>query len=252
MLCTIHVMRKLVYDLPTRLFHISFILLFVAAYTIGNVFDSKSDAFPYHMLCGMTLLVAVLLRITWGFIGTKHALFTDFDLKPANLISYLRGVWTGRNKIWAGHNPASSWSSLAMISLALALGLTGLLAVKGVGGETLGKVHEFLGTALLIVAIAHILGVLVHTIKMKDDIGWSMVDGKKSGVSEGEAISNPRNLVGVIGFCIVIAWGIALYNQYDPSEKSLNMFGVRLQLGESQSRDNIPPGYHFDNDDDRD
>ena len=60
-----------VYDLPTRVFHWSFAGLFVAAYAIANLVDDESARFAWHMLAGLMLGLAVLLRLVWG--GDRHA-----------------------------------------------------------------------------------------------------------------------------------------------------------------------------------
>ncbi|NJL24690.1 MAG: hypothetical protein HC902_05655 [Calothrix sp. SM1_5_4] len=55
-----------VYDLPTRLFHWLFAGLFIAAFAIAKLADHESAWFPHHMLLGLILFVATMLRIIWG------------------------------------------------------------------------------------------------------------------------------------------------------------------------------------------
>ena len=123
-----------VYDLPTRVFHWCFAVLFVTAYAIANLVDDESARFAWHMLAGIALGVAVLLRLVWGVVGTRHARWSDLSLDPRQLAAYLKGVVAGGGRRWVGHNPASSWAALTMMALALALGgsgLAGLLALYG-------------------------------------------------------------------------------------------------------------------------
>ena len=65
----------LVYDFPTRLFHVLFGGLFITAFTIANVAE-ESPAFPYHMLAGALLAALVILRVIWGIAGTRYARFS--------------------------------------------------------------------------------------------------------------------------------------------------------------------------------
>src|SRR5689334_6459120 len=145
----------LVYDLPTRLFHILFGGLFITAFTIANVAE-ESPAFPYHMLAGALLAALVILRVIWGIAGTRYARFSSFELKPATLIDYFKHIVSGRTRTWAGHNPASSWAAVIMIGLAAGLAVTGVLMING--GERYEDLHELLANAFLATALLHVAG----------------------------------------------------------------------------------------------
>ena len=93
-------MKTLIYDLPTRIFHWSFAALFIAAFAITKLVKGDSPQFPLHMLAGLTLGVAVLLRVIWGLIGTRHARFADFDLKPSSLLAYFKGILARSKARW--------------------------------------------------------------------------------------------------------------------------------------------------------
>lgn len=127
-----------VYDLPTRVFHWSFAGLFATAYAIANLVDDDSARFAWHMLAGVLMGVAVLLRLAWGMVGTRHARWSDLSLDPRQLAAYLKGVVAGGGRRWAGHNPASSWAALAMVGMALGHGRQrtgdGRRGRAGVGG----------------------------------------------------------------------------------------------------------------------
>ena len=84
-----------VYDLPTRVFHWSFAGLFATAYAIANLVDDESARFAWHMLAGLLMGVAVLLRVAWGVVGTRHARWSDLSLDPRQLAAYLKGVVAG-------------------------------------------------------------------------------------------------------------------------------------------------------------
>ena len=104
----------LVYDLPTRLFHWLFAGLFLTAYLIATFADHKSAAFPIHMLVGAVLCFVVLMRLLWGVVGTRHARFASFALRPHDAFDYFKSIAAGaKGKIWGGHNPASSWARIA-------------------------------------------------------------------------------------------------------------------------------------------
>lgn len=229
--------RRLVYDLPTRVFHWFFATLFLTAFFIAKTVDDESATFSYHMLAGMTLSFLVILRIVWGFLGTKHAKFSSFALKPADLFGYFTGILAGSKRRWAGHNPASSWAALVMMGLTLALGTTGYLMATGPENHDIKEIHEIFATLFIIVAVTHVLGIILHTIRHKELIGLSMLDGKKDDASPGDTIDQARPFVAAIAALLVLGFGFNLLRKFDPSTRSLNLFGIHLQLGEREEED---------------
>jgi cytochrome b len=227
--------HSLVYDLPTRIFHWLFAGLFLTAFVIAKTIDSESTTFPIHMLAGMTLSFVVILRIGWGFFGTQHARFSGFALNPSDLLAYLKGILSGDKRRWAGHNPASSWAAMTMILMALGLGATGYLMTSGPNKEDFEDIHELLANGFIIVAIMHVAGITLHTLRFKEMIGLSMVDGKKENVIEKDTISSAHNGVAIILIALVVAFGLNLFKNYNSQTQSLNLFGTILQLGENES-----------------
>ena len=234
--------RKLVYDLPTRIFHWLFVTLFLTAFIITQTVDDESQTFSYHMMAGMTLSFLVILRIIWGFLGTKHTKFSGFALNPRELVSYFSGILSGSKERWAGHNPASSWAALVMMALALALGITGYKMATGPENHDIKEIHEVFANAFLIVAILHVTGIIIHTVRHKELIGLSMVDGKKDDPSSNDTIREPNTLVGIIGLVLVTAFGANLINNFDPESRMLNLFGTTLQLGENEEKEEKDEG----------
>jgi cytochrome b len=96
--------NQLIYDIPTRFFHWLFAGLFVVAFLIAKTVDDESSVFSYHMLAGLVLSFTVILRLAWGFVGTKHARFTSLALHPKDLVAYFTGILSGDKRKWAGHN----------------------------------------------------------------------------------------------------------------------------------------------------
>lgn len=222
-----------VYDIPTRVLHWLFAGLFLTAFVIAKTVDDESAVFSVHMLAGLTLGLVVVLRLIWGFVGTKHARFSSFALNPGDLVLYIKGVVNGDRRLWAGHNPASSWAAVLMFALVAGLMVSGIGMANG-NEETWEEVHEVCGNALLLVAILHIAGVVLHTIRHRDPIALSMINGTKSGVSEAERIADNRAGVGVIFMGVLVAFGIYLNQNFDSNTRALNLFGTTLQLGETE------------------
>ena len=225
--------NQLVYDLPLRLFHWLFAALFVVAFLIAKTVDDESAVFSYHMLAGLLLGFIVCLRLIWGVVGTRHARFSGFALHPQDLLKYLKGIVSGDQKRWSGHNPASSWAAILMFALALGLGLTGYLMASG-QKETFEDVHEVLANGFLVVVLLHIAGVVLHALRHQDGIALSMVDGAKEDLGTAGAIQSSRPMVALIFVALVAGFGAYLAKNFNRQNQTLHFFGQQLQLGENE------------------
>lgn len=225
--------KQLVYDLPMRIFHWLFAGLFITAFLIAKTVDDEAPVFSYHMLAGFLLGFTVLLRILWGFVGTRYSRFTSFALQPKELVGYFAGILSGDKRRWAGHNPASSWATLAMFGLALGLGVTGYLMAGG-QKETFEDVHELMANGFLVVVLMHIAGVVLHALRHQDGMAMSMVDGAKNNFPGVETISSSRPGGALMFAGLVLMFSGYLANNFDSQTKTLNFFGTALELGENE------------------
>lgn len=233
--------NRLIYDIPTRLFHWLFAGLFIAAFLIAKTVDDDSPIFSYHMLAGLLLVFSVLLRIVWGFVGSKHSRFTSFALHPKDLVVYFTSILSGDKRKWTGHNPASSWATLAMLALSLCLGLTGYLMTSG-QKETFEDVHELLANGFFVVVLMHIVGVVLHAIRHTNGIAMTMIDGTKSDIPQTETISNSRPAIALLFVSLVITFAFHLAKNYDNQKQILNFFGTIHQLGDNEDDDQAEHG----------
>lgn len=111
--------RILIWDLPTRLFHWSLMLLVVLQYASGQ-FGWLS--LEWHFLAGYATLSLVLFRLIWGFVGSDSARFSRFIRGPGAVLAYLRG----RDVSDATHNPLGGWAVVLMLTLLFAIAGFGL------------------------------------------------------------------------------------------------------------------------------
>ena len=78
--------KKLIWDLPTRIFHwLLAILIGAAWYTVSISGDMDS-----HMLIGQSILALLLFRVIWGFFGTRYVKFSSFVYRPREIIDYAK------------------------------------------------------------------------------------------------------------------------------------------------------------------
>ena len=240
-----------VYDLPTRFFHWLFAGGFVAAFLIAKTLDDDSALYPYHMMVGMVLGFAVILRFFWGLWGSRYARFSSFSLNPKDLFQYFIDMIRGQRQRELGHNPASSWAAIIMMGLTLGLGVTGYLMVQGQNKEFYEEVHELFANMFLVVVIAHVAGVLFHSLRYQDRIAFSMIHGQKKEVVGAQEIEKSHAGVGLLFIALIGVFVFHLNKNYAPDTRTLNLFGTTLQLGENENeQEGEGGGEQGDNDDD--
>ena len=159
---------RLVWDLPTRLFHWTLAALFSGAFLLAISSSEQSRTFMIHMLVGLVLAFAIVLRLVWGLVGSRPSRFGSFLYSPAALGRYVRSVLKGEDKPGASHNPGASYAIYAMLLLPLALVATGLL--KTSGREWAEEVHAVLAYTMVAVVGLHLVGVAWNARPHRDGI----------------------------------------------------------------------------------
>lgn len=121
-----------VWDPLIRIFHWSLVLAFAAAYLTGEEWDEWEEV---HEFGGYAALGLILFRIVWGFIGSKHARFSDFLYGPKTVVEYLKSLLTTHPKHYLGHNPAGGWMIILLMAGILTTGFSGLKLLAIEEGE---------------------------------------------------------------------------------------------------------------------
>ncbi len=89
-----------VWDPVVRIGHWTLVASFFIAYF------TEDDLLTLHVWAGYVLGAVVLFRLLWGFVGSRHARFSDFLYSPAKVAAYLRSLRQGPVAHYLGHNPA--------------------------------------------------------------------------------------------------------------------------------------------------
>lgn len=177
-----------VWDPLVRVFHWSLVTAFAVAWF------TEGEPMWLHTGAGYLILALLVLRIAWGFIGTPHARFRDFVRGPVEAVRYFAAELGGRARRYIGHNPAGGLMILALMALLLAqvgTGIVMLAADEGAGplagwvapseglAESLEEVHEILANGLVTLVVLHIVGVIVGSLRHRENLVRAMIHGYK-------------------------------------------------------------------------
>lgn len=228
--------KVLVYDTVVRIFHIIFIFTFLFSFIVAKTVDDESLLYCYHMISGLIMGAAILGRIAWGLMGSRYARFSDMPFHPKKLLEYLLSLPQKEAKKFAGHNPASSWAMLGFFALGLLLTMSGIMMASGYK-EEVEDIHELFANGMILLVIAHILGVAAHTLKHKDPIALSMVSGEKNLEQNDASIPHSYLPSGIIYLLIISLFAGYLFSNFERTTKTLQIGKINLQLGESDSED---------------
>ncbi len=111
-----------VWDLPSRFIHWCFPV------GIGFMWwTGETGRMELHSYMAYVLLTMVTTRLALGFVGSYHSRFRNSLVGPAGVITYLR-----KGGHFVGHNPLGALSTLALLLLILAQGISGLFSVDDV------------------------------------------------------------------------------------------------------------------------
>jgi len=185
-----------VWDPFIRVFHWSLVIAFTAAYV------TEEDFLSIHTVAGYVLLGLLGLRMIWGFIGTRHARFSDFTFSLSSIRDFLIDTLHFRARRYLGRNPAggamiylmivslliTSISGLAVYAVAEQAGpLAGIItATSSVLEDVLEETHEFFANFTLFLIFIHVAGVIVESFIHRENLVNSMITGYKREINSPE------------------------------------------------------------------
>lgn len=177
-------MKQPVWDLPTRLFHWTLVVLVALAW-----WSAENDKQDLHLYLGYGVLSLLLFRVGWGIFGSSTARFSSFVRGPAAVIRYVRDRFH-----WpvAGHAPLGALSVLALLAMLFVIVGTGLVASDEDGlfsgplahlvsldaSETATDLHEDLFNVLLALIVLHVAAILMYRFALGRNLLGPMITGK--------------------------------------------------------------------------
>ncbi|CAG1020162.1 putative Ni/Fe-hydrogenase B-type cytochrome subunit [Patescibacteria group bacterium] len=173
-----------VWDLPTRVFH----WLLVVSFFVAYLSEDRSETL--HVWSGYLVLVLLVFRLIWGFVGNEYAKFNQFVCSPIKSIEYIKGLIAGTAKRYLGHNPAGALMIVLLLLSLLMTVITGLAAYGSEGHGVLGfidnrfedvleEVHELFANFTLVLVGIHVFGVAVECFIHRENLVRAMFHGNK-------------------------------------------------------------------------
>ena len=200
----------------------------VLALAFAVAFLTEDDALGLHVWAGYVVAGIVVARILWGFVGPRHARFTDFVYRPSAVLRYLVDLVALRSRRHLGHSPAGGAMVLALLAFLAATTVTGLWvyaeeegrgplagivasdtlpqdrAPRARGGEhdededdddrrggesSLEELHEFFANVTLMLVLLHVGGVALASFAHRENLPRAMITGRKRR-EPGPTVSN--------------------------------------------------------------
>ena len=185
-----------VWDPMVRAFHWSLVA------TVALAWLSADEVQPVHEVAGYVVAGLIAFRLVWGMIGGRYARFSQFVKGPGSTLTYLRTMLRGAERRHIGQNPAGAAMIVALLLSLSGTALTGWLSAdparvamlpdmprivtpawaddgREEEEETLEDLHEVLANLSLFLVALHVGGVLLSSLRHRENLVHAMVTGRK-------------------------------------------------------------------------
>lgn len=178
-----------VWDPLVRVFHWTLVVAFAFAFVTGD------DWTQPHTMAGYAIGVLVAVRLVWGFVGTRHARFSDFVHGPRAVRDYFSELLSGTAPRDLGHNPAGGAMIVLLLAMLVLTVLSGLAleATETATGPLAGLIprsyfwqefyeegHEVGANFTVLLVAIHISAVLLSSWLHGENLVRAMITGRKA------------------------------------------------------------------------
>ena len=225
------------WDAPTRLFKWSFVALVILAWFSHRYGDVT---LTWHKLNGYAILILIVFRVLWGFLGSSTARFGAWVSSPWRAVSYGFGLLKGQRRPYLSHNPLGAWMIIILLAFIAAQAVAGLFTVdsNGIFGgpfanldplsdptpvqRQLSRFHHQAINILFALVTVHVAVNLFYQFVKKDPIVLAMITGRKPSedFADQPEMSEPPHLWVRAALCLAAAAALVL--------GTIKLFGGKL------------------------
>jgi cytochrome b len=166
-----------VWGVGIRLLH----WLWVSAIVVAWV--TSSDVSKWHQVAGYIVATVLALRLGWGALcGPRSARLSRCLRALQHSPAYLRDMAMRRERRFLGHNPLGSLMVIVLLTVMLSVCFTGWLFTtdRFWGYAWLSMLHHVLAWVLVVLAGLHVTGVLITSLRHRENLVVAMLTGRKS------------------------------------------------------------------------
>ncbi len=193
----------IIWDLPIRLFHWLLALAVVASF-VSIEFENMF----VHEKAGLTIIGLLAFRLVWGIVGSRHARFANFLVRPQKVIDYIWRRLEGDRKFHPGHAPTGGYATMAILLAMMVMAGLGLMSKgdvlyqaplaewAGSFSKTATSWHHRGEDLIFAIVILHVAAIGFYWFVLKQKLIPPMVTGghDPKTVSTGRI----RQIVGVV------------------------------------------------------
>lgn len=213
-----------VWDVPTRLFHWSLVILIVVAWLTAE------KQMTIHRGAGYAVLGLLAFRVWWGLAGGSTARFSDFVRGPGAVRAYLKASREGTEGEHAGHNPLGALSVLALLGVVAVQVILGLFAIDEDGFEggplsdridfdlarQIAEWHELAFRVLQGLVVLHLAAIVFYAVRKRQDLVRPMITGFRRFKGPVQGLVRAPLWSLVVGVLVALAVGFAASRGFRP------------------------------------
>ena len=164
-----------VWDPLVRIVHWAVAAGIAAAWWTSDRFET------WHIRLGYAVAALVVLRLAWGFTGSRHARFSDFVCGWAATTAYARRLLGRSEERHLGHNPLGGWMALSLWAGILGTCFTGWMFTTDAwfGIAWVEQTHRMLAWAVVALLPLHVGGVIFTSRRHRENLLLAMITGRK-------------------------------------------------------------------------
>jgi cytochrome b len=183
-----------VWDWPTRTFHWLLVAgIFCAWASFEFAHKIGDNVLLWHRWNGYFILVLLVFRLIWGFVGASTARFSHFVKSPVFVLGYALDFARGRKRAFLGHNPLGTMMVLALLAVVFTQGMLGLFSlehneitagplkrlISDETAEVVTKWHLRGFKIILLLVALHVSANIAYGVLAKDPLIRAMAKGTK-------------------------------------------------------------------------